>query len=78
MRRRTFVASAAGFLGANAFAHGATLSASAPDLIVTNGTIHTVDPRFVNPEAFVVRGGRFGYIGTLRGAREYAKRGAKT
>ena len=78
MRRRTFVTSAAGFLGANALASGATLSASGPDLIVTNGTIHTVDPRFVNPEAFVVRNGRFAFVGSLRGARAYAKRGAKT
>ena len=78
MRRRTFVTSTAGFLGANALARGATLSASAPDLIVTNATIHTVDPRFVNPEAFVVRNGRFGYIGTLRGAKNYAKPGART
>jgi predicted amidohydrolase YtcJ len=78
MRRRTFVASAAGFLGANAFAHGATLNTSTPDLIVTNATIHTVDPRFVNPEAFVVRNGRFAFVGSLRGAKNYAKRGAKT
>lgn len=78
MRRRTFVASAAGFLGANAFARGASLNAGEADLIVTNGTIHTVDPRFPNPEAFVVRNGRFAFVGSLRGARDYAKRGAKT
>ncbi|HEX5275190.1 MAG TPA: amidohydrolase family protein [Candidatus Rubrimentiphilum sp.] len=78
MRRRTFVASAAGFLGANALARGATLSASTPDLIVTNATIHTVDPRFPNPEAFVVRNGHFGFVGSLRGAKNYASRGAKT
>jgi hypothetical protein len=78
MRRRTFVTSAAGFLGANALARGATHSASAPDLIVANATIHTVDPRFVNPEAFVVRNGRFAFVGTLRGAKNYASRGAKT
>jgi predicted amidohydrolase YtcJ len=88
MRRRTFVTSAAGFLGANAFAaslcHGEPVEPrpsgveASKDLIVTNGTIHTVDPHFVNLEAFVVRNGRFAFVGSLRGARDYAKRGAKT
>jgi predicted amidohydrolase YtcJ len=48
----------------------------AADLIVTAKTIHTVDPRTPQAQAFAVRGGRFVYVGSREGAR--ALRGRRT
>lgn len=36
-----------------------------------NGTVHTMDPACADAEAFVVEDGRFSYVGTLAGARDY-------
>ncbi len=79
MRRHSFIAGSAALAGA-ALTHADLVAARSggPDLIVTNATIHTVDPRFPNPQAFVVRNGRFAFVGSLKNARNFATRSAKT
>ncbi len=46
------------------------------DLVVNAATIHTMDPKAPNAQAFAVRDGRFVYVGPRDGARAY--RGART
>lgn len=70
------------FIGASAAALTVTaLPAEARDsapkeLLVHGGTIHTVDPASPKAEAFVVRDGRFAFVGSLRAARAFASSGA--
>lgn len=49
---------------------------SEAELIVTGATIHTVDETDSTVQAFTVRGGRFGYVGSVEGA--LAQRGPET
>lgn len=60
--RRALVACAAAALPA------AVLRAQAPDLIVTNAKVQTVDEKAPTAEAFAVTKGRFTYVGTAAGA----------
>src|SRR5260370_34702236 len=76
MRRRNFLASAAAIGGASALPLRAQSAQS--DLIVYAATVRTVDPRARRSQAFVVRNGRFAYVGTRDGARDFASIGART
>ncbi len=69
MRRRTFIASAAALVGSSEPAFAASQKT---DLIVTAGTIHTVDPHFANAKAVAIANGRFAYVGSLADARAFA------
>jgi predicted amidohydrolase YtcJ len=76
MRRRTFIASTAALAGSSAVPVFA--ASQKADLIVTAGTIHTVDQHFVNAKAFAIANGRFVYVGSLAGARAFAGPRTKT
>ncbi len=73
MRRATVLAGLAATAGVPraAFATGGNA-----DLILTAGTIHTVDPQVPRAQAFAVRGGRFVYVGSRDGVRAF--RGPRT
>lgn len=76
IRRRQFLESA----GAAAVATSLPLqtkAAGSRDFIVYGATIHTVDPRHAQAEAFVVRSSRFVYVGSLAGAKAAARPNAK-
>jgi predicted amidohydrolase YtcJ len=73
MRRSTVLAGLAATATAPAIASAANGGA---DLIVTASTIHTVDAKVPQAQAFAVRDGRFVYVGSRDGAR--ALRGART
>jgi predicted amidohydrolase YtcJ len=74
MRRSTLLAGLAATATVPAVASAAADGDA--DLIVTAATIHTVDPRTPNAQAFAVRDGRFVYVGSRDGAR--ALRGPRT
>jgi predicted amidohydrolase YtcJ len=73
MRRSTVLAGLAATAGAPSAA--LALGGNA-DLIVTAGTIHTVDPLVPRAQAFAVRDGRFVYVGSREGVRAF--RGPRT
>ncbi len=73
MRRSTVLAGLAATATAPAIASAASGGA---DLIVTASTIHTVDAKVPQAQAFAVRDGRFVYVGSREGA--LALRGART
>ncbi|HET7812915.1 MAG TPA: amidohydrolase [Candidatus Baltobacteraceae bacterium] len=52
-------------------------AASGSDLLVYGATLHTVDPQTPNADAFVVRNGRFAFVGTYAEAKRFAGARAK-
>ena len=73
MKRSSVLAGLAASATAPALASAAGGNA---DLIVTAATIHTVDPKVPQAQAFAVRDGRFVYVGSREGVR--ALRGPRT
>lgn len=75
--RRRFLAGAAG-LSATALAH-AVLAAdgAAPDLVVRNAKVYTVDDRMPRAEAFAVKNGRFLAVGSNAEISALAGRGTE-
>jgi predicted amidohydrolase YtcJ len=76
MRRGNFLGALIALAGVPTGAYAAQTRDETADLIVTGGTIHTVDDAFAGARAFAVRDGRFAYVGSLEGA--LALRGAST
>jgi predicted amidohydrolase YtcJ len=80
--RRRFLrlaSSGAMVLGASALRKGAWAQDAfardaAPDVIVVNANIYTVDPKLARAEAFAVRGGRFQAVGSSADIRNLAHR----
>ena len=73
-RRQWLQLSQAGILGAVAVPRAvrAAVDAPAPDLIVVNARVYTVDSAVPRAEAFAVQGGRFTAIGTTADIRAVA------
>lgn len=74
LKRKRFIQAGAAAVAASAMPGGAT--AASRDLLVYGATIHTVDQTTPRAQAFVVRGGRFAYVGSLQGAKAFARAGA--
>ncbi len=68
MRRKAFISG----IAAAASVPAALKAAPAGDVIVTAETVHTVDPSGTTAQAFVVRNGRFAYVGSREGAVNFA------
>jgi predicted amidohydrolase YtcJ len=68
MRRATLLSGLAAAASAPVLAAAGSRNA---DLIVTAGTIHTVDPNLSRAQAFAVRDGRFVYVGSRDGVRAF-------
>lgn len=77
MKRKTFVSAAGATLASAALRAPAKAYASAPDLLVYGATLHTVDPQTPHAQAFVVRNGRFAFVGSYADAKRFAGAGAK-
>lgn len=75
LKRKRFIQAGAAAVAASAMPGGAT--AASRDLLVYGATIHTVDQTTPRAQAFVVRGGRFAYVGSLQGAKAFARAGAR-
>jgi predicted amidohydrolase YtcJ len=81
--RRRFVQYAGGSVGAllgaplarQAHAQALAAAASAPDLIVVNANVYTVDAERPRAEAFAVQAGRFVAVGSSAEVRNLARRG---
>jgi hypothetical protein len=73
MRRATVLA---GLAATASVPRAAFATGGNADLIVTAGTIHTVDPHAPRAQAFAVRDGRFLYVGSRDGVRAF--RGPRT
>jgi len=81
--RRRFLTLAGGGAGALAWARSPRMAAwaqepvvhtDAPDLIVVNARIYTVDERLPRAEAFAIKGGRFLAVGSSADIRNLARR----
>lgn len=68
-----------GVLGARASRAASLISDwAAPDLVVVNARIYTMDPKFPTAAAFAVRGGRFVALGTTGEINKLAGKGTQT
>jgi predicted amidohydrolase YtcJ len=54
---------------------GSSAAPSAPDLIVVNAKVYTVDTALPRAEAFAIKGGRFVAVGSTAEVRNLARRG---
>ncbi|MDP9089937.1 MAG: amidohydrolase [Pseudomonadota bacterium] len=82
INRRQFTAmtgASLGVLGARASRAASLISDwAAPDLVVVNARIYTMDPKFPTAAAFAVRGGRFVALGTTGEINKLAGKGTQT
>jgi predicted amidohydrolase YtcJ len=65
-------------LGASASAETQSLDPRTADLVVFNAKVYTVDPSAPTAEAFVVKGGRFIFVGAQSEARTFIGKGTET
>lgn len=81
MNRRQFTVmtgASLGVLGAGASRASLLSDWAAPDLVLVNARIYTMDPKVPKAAAFAVRGGRFVALGTTAEMKKLAGKGTQT